>query len=143
MGEHGCFKSGKMDEDSKALGRELKGKSLAEKLEFLKTHNYGFDWKPYLNDKGELVNIFCTTVLKSDDEDGMFLAPLPLCACPPIREAKEPIWVSNVYCCCCAGHTKHHFQNILGVKLRLKSVGTIPNENNELYSRIFTYEIIN
>ena len=138
MGEHGCFKTGMMDKKSKAIGKELKDKSLVEKLELMKTNDYG--WKPYMNVDGELVYITCIN-MKSDDEDGMFKAPKQ-CACPPIRETKIPILVSNIYCCCCAGHAKHHIQNILGIKLRLKSVGIKPNEDNELYSRIFTYEII-
>lgn len=138
MGEHGCFKTGVMDEKSRAAGRELERKSLVEKLEIMKTHDYG--WAPHINDDGDLVNITCTN-LKNDDENGMFKAPRQ-CACPPIRSVKEPTLVSNIYCGCCAGHAKHHLQNILGIKLRLKSIGTIPNKDNEFYSRICTYEII-
>jgi hypothetical protein len=136
MGEHGCFKSGDMNEKSKAAGRELTGKSVAERLEIMKMRDYG--WVPYMNDDGDLVFTTCTDC--KDDND-MFSAP-KRCACPPIRETKTPLLVSNIYCCCCAGHAKHHLQNILGVKLRLKTIGAIPNKDDELYTRIFTCEIV-
>ena len=139
MGEHGCFKTGEMDKKSKAVGRELTGKTVSERLEILKVRGVGISiCIPDINEDGDLV---ITTCSDCKNDNGMFSAP-KRCACPPVREAEAPLLVSNIYCCCCAGHAKHHLQNILGVKLCLKYAGTVPNQDDPLYTRTFTFEVI-
>ena len=136
MGEHGCFKTGFMDAKSKSFGKENAGKSLAEKLETAKAANFRKNI-PYINDAGELIyEMRCY-----HDGDRERMLSVKNCACPPIYNSKQPLSVSHIFCGCCAGHHKHHWQNALGIKLRLKSIETSPRRTDMGYPRVFIFEI--
>ncbi len=72
----------------------------------------------------------------STTDDGRVLVEFmpegrPSYSCVCLRKAELP--VSVTYCYCCAGHAKHHLQNALGRKLKVKvrssalsSAGTQP-----------------
>lgn len=56
------------------------------------------------------------------------------CVCPIISKLSKPATVSLTFCGCCSGHVKFHFENFLGVKLRLVETVSSPiSSNGEKY----------
>jgi hypothetical protein len=136
MEEHGCCKSGKRDIKSKAIGKELGNKPISDKVgEAAKL--WGFETPAYINDKGDLVlELGCYI-----DGNKNNMLSINNCACPPIYNNKNTLPVSHIFCGCCAGHHKHHWQNMLGVKLKLKSIELSSNKTEKGYPRVFIYKL--
>jgi len=141
MEQQGCHKSGKMDKESKDFGAEHSDKSLAEKLELLSANADA----PCMNHDGTIS--YAVRCFVHDSEK-----ILDSCHCLRgnykeefLAFAKEhpdkiPSFM-QFFCGCCAGHQKHHLQNRLGVKLRLKSVDISSEETDRGRKQVFTYEI--
>ena len=53
-----------------------------------------------------------------------------LCACPNFNGLPYDYCVSKNYCFCCAGHFKHHYEIMLGVKLKTLEIISSPLESN-------------
>ena len=137
MEEHGCFKTGALDKKSKEIGIELIDKSIPEKVKTA-AKLWGFNTPVYINDKGELIlELGCFI-----DGDKKNMLSINNCACPPIYKSKKSLSVSHIFCGCCAGHQKHHWQNMLGVKLKLKSIELSSNKTEKGYPRMFKYKIL-
>ena len=49
-----------------------------------------------------------------------------LCACPNFNGVKRDYSVSKNYCFCCAGHFKHHYEIMLGLKLKTLEIISSP-----------------
>ncbi len=52
------------------------------------------------------------------------------CVCPIIGKLSKPATASLTFCGCCSGHVKFHFENFLGVKLRLVETVSSPISSN-------------
>jgi len=132
MSEQGCCKGGKRDKDCKAFAKEHADKSIAEKLSLIRTVEYMMS--PQLNDDGMF------TVTMSGYQNGVHTGNTT-CSCGLIKKLKQPFSVSPTYCGCCAGHFRYHYQNMLGVPIKLKEIVSSPlNTNGEKPCR-FVFEI--
>ena len=129
----GCCKGGKRDKDCKAFGKENAKKPLAEKLALMSSVEYMM--APRLNSDGSF------TVTMQGHQNGVHTGKTT-CSCGAIKKLKQPFSVSPTYCGCCAGHFMYHYQNALGVKLRLKEIVSSPLNTNCDMPCSFTYEII-
>lgn len=133
MQEQGCCKGGKRDKDCKAFGEANKDKPIAEKLALMFTIENMMS--PSLNDDGSF------TITMSGYQNGIHTGKTT-CSCGTIKKLKQPFSVSKTYCGCCAGHFLYHYQNTLGVKLRLKEIVSSPLNTNGEKPCSFTFEII-
>lgn len=133
MEKQGCCKSGYRDKECKAFAKEHGSKTLAEKLALLSgVRNM---MAPYLNDDGTI------TVTFGGFQNGVHSGH-NTCACYLIKNLKQPFSVSPTYCGCCAGHFMYHYQNALGVKLKLKAINSSPLNSNEEKPCSFSFEVI-
>ncbi|MDR2897879.1 MAG: hypothetical protein LBU99_03620 [Spirochaetaceae bacterium] len=131
--KEGCSKGGKRDVDCKAFGQEHSDLNLSEKLELVKTVEYMM--APVLNEDGSI------TITLSGHQNGVHKGKTT-CSCGAIKKLKQPFSVSKTYCGCCAGHFLYHYQNMLGVRLRLKEVDSSPLDTNGEMPCQFTFEVI-
>ena len=131
--KEGCSKGGKRDKDCKEFGKLHVNKTLAEKLALFHTVEYMMN--PVLNKDGT----FTTTM--SGHQNGVHKGKTT-CSCGAIKKLKQPFNISKTYCGCCAGHFLYHYQNMLGVKLRLKSIDSSPLDSNCENPCSFTFEVI-
>lgn len=140
MEEQGCCKGGDRDKACKEFGIAHKDKTLAEKIETMKEErlkNQGlfYVFPPTLNDDGTL------TIQYGGYQNGVHTGK-NTCSCGAIKKLKQPFSVSPTYCGCCAGHFMHHYQNALGVKLRLKEIISSPLNTNGEEPCGFRFEIV-
>lgn len=133
MEKEGCCKGGKRDADCKAFAKEHADKPLAEKLALMSSIEYMMS--PVLNDDGTI------TITWGGHQNGVHTGKTT-CSCGTIKKLKQPFSVPSTYCGCCAGHFLYHYQNALGVKLRLKEIVSSPLNTNGEKPCSFTYEII-
>ena len=130
MEEQGCEKY--LHDSAVGLMEKLSGKPIEERIEILNSTKMNEQPRSRLNDDGTL-NIFWWY----KDDGGKFI-----CVCPIMNKLLRPATVSLTYCGCCGGHVKYHFQNFLGVKLRLLETVSSPiNSNGEKYCE-HRFEII-
>jgi len=133
MERQGCCKSGKRDKDCKAFVKEHSDKTLEEKISLLP--NIEHMMAPWLNDDGTM------TVEWGGYQNGVHSGKTT-CSCGAIKKLKQPFSVSDTYCGCCAGHFLYHYQNALGVKLKLKEINSSPLNTNGEKPCTFTFEIL-
>jgi hypothetical protein len=133
MEKQGCCKGGQRDTDCKAFALEHADKSLPEKLKLISGIQYMM-W-PCLNDDGTI------TVTFGDYQNGVHTGK-HTCSCGSIKRMKQPFSVSPTYCGCCAGHFLYHYQNALGVKLKLKKINSSPLNTNGEKPCSFTFAVI-
>lgn len=113
-----CCKGGSREKASKAFAKENAHLSMEEKLEQIKRVPYmGY---PVKNEDG---TITVKAVSYSNGERY-------LCACPNFNRLKYDYSVSKNYCFCCAGHFKHHYEIMLGVKLKTLEIVSSPLDSN-------------
>ncbi len=133
MEKQGCCKGGQRDKDCKAFALEHKGKTLSEKLKLISGIQYMMS--PCLNDDGSI------TVTFGDYQNGVHIGN-NTCSCGSIKNLKQPFSISPTYCGCCAGHFLYHYQNALGVKLKLKEINSSPLNTNCEQPCSFTFEVL-
>ena len=129
----GCCKGGKRDIDCKAFGKEHKDKPFSEKLAMMYTIEHMMN--PFLNNDGSF------TITMSGYQNGVHSGKTT-CSCSAIRKLQQPFAVSKTYCGCCAGHFLYHYQNALGVKLRIKEINSSPLDSNGENPCSFTFEVV-
>ena len=134
MEKQGCCKGGQRDKDCRAFALEHVGKTLSEKLALMSSIQYMMS--PCLNDDGTF------TITFGDYQNGVH-AGKNTCSCSSIKRLKQPFSISPTYCGCCAGHFLFHYQNALGVKLKLKEINSSPLNTNGEKSCSFTFEVLN
>ena len=132
MEKQGCCKGGQRDKYYKAFAKEHAGKTLLEKLDLLSGFQYMMP--PCLNDDGT----FTITFGDHQNHTGKHT-----CACGSIKKLKQPFSISPTYCGCCAGHLLYHYQNALGVKLKLKEINSSPLNTNGEKPCKFTFKVLN
>lgn len=124
-----CCKGGAREKTSKAFAKENADKSIDEKLAKIKElPNMG---EPLMNEDG---TITLNAVSYSDGEKY-------LCACSNFNGLKYDYSVSKKYCFCCAGHFKHHYEIMLGVKLKTLEIVSSPLDSNGKNPCIMKFEI--
>lgn len=113
-----CCKGGAREKESKSFAKENAHLSIDEKLEIIKgVPNMG---EPFRNEDGTI------TVKAVSYSDGTKY----LCACPNFNGLQYDYSVSKNYCFCCAGHFKHHYEIMLGVKLKTLEIVSSPLDSN-------------
>jgi len=135
MEKEGCCKAGKRDIDCKAFAKEHVAKTLEEKLSLMSTIEYMMT--PFLNDDGTF-----TITMQGKATNNSVHQGKTTCSCGAIKKLKQPFTVSKTYCGCCAGHFIYHYQNALGVNLRLKEINSSPLDTNGEEPCSFTFEVI-
>ena len=115
MEEQGCNKN----EPPEELMLKLKDKLIEERINVLNAMSINEAPRSRLNDNGTL------SIFWDFEESGKYR-----CVCPIINKLTNPSAVSLTYCGCCSGHVKFHFENFLGVKLRLKDTVSSPISSN-------------
>ena len=133
MEKQGCCKSGQRDRDCKAFAEEHKDKTLAEKIKLISSIQYMMS--PRLNEDGTI------TVSFGGNQNGIHTGKTT-CSCGQIKNLKQPFSVTPTFCGCCAGHFLYHYQNILGVKLKLKEIISSPLNTNGEKPCEFKFEIV-
>jgi hypothetical protein len=133
MEKQGCCKTGRRDKDTKALALEHSDKSLPEKLALISGIQYMMS--PRLNADGAI------TVTFGGYQNGVHKGK-NTCSCGLIKRMKQPFSVTPTYCGCCAGHFLYHYQNALGVKLKLKKINSSPLNTNCEKPCSFTFEVL-
>ena len=115
MEEQGCNK-----DEHPEIWLKLKDKPIEERIKILNAMSVNEYARSRINDDGTL-SIFWNNY----KENGKYL-----CVCSIINKLSKPTTVSLTYCGCCSGHVKYHFENSLGVKLRLKETVSSPISSN-------------
>ncbi|NLO47196.1 MAG: hypothetical protein GX111_02570 [Clostridiales bacterium] len=132
MEEQGCCKSGKRDKDCRAFAKEHAGKAIEEKLRLISSVEYMMI--PQQNDDGTF------TITMEGYQNGVHTGKTT-CSCGLIKKLKQPFSVSPTYCGCCAGHFRYHYQNMLGVGIKLKDIISSPLNTNGEKPCQFLFEI--
>jgi len=135
MEKQGCCKSGQRDKDCNAFALKHADKTLSEKLALMSSIRYMMT--PRLNDDGTFTITMAGKATNNSVRTGK-----TTCSCGTIRKLKQPFSVSSTYCGCCAGHFLYHYQNALGVKLKLKEINSSPLNTNGEKPCSFTFEVI-
>lgn len=133
MEKQGCCKGGQRDKDCKAFAVEHKDKPFPEKLVLMSSIQYMMS--PCLNDDGTI------TVTFGGYQNGVHTGKTT-CSCGSIKKLKQPFFISPTYCGCCAGHFLYHYQNALGVKMKLKEINSSPLNTNGEKPCKFTFEVL-
>lgn len=115
MEEQGCNKN----EPTTEFMLKLKDKPIEERIKILNAMDMNESARSRLNDDGTL------SIFWSFSENGKYR-----CVCSIINKLSKPTTVSLTYCGCCSGHVKYHFENSLGVKLRLIETVSSPISSN-------------
>ncbi len=123
-----CCKKGSRDKSAKAFAKTNQNLSLEEKIALISTiPNMG---KPVLIDN-KIINTGIYWYLNGKYK----------CACPNFNHLKEIPNVSLTHCYCCAGHFRHHYQNMLNLRLRTKEIISSPLASNGEKPCLFSFEI--
>ena len=133
MERQGCCKGGERDSDCKAFGKRYADTPLCEKIPLLSTVQYMMS--PVLNEDNTI------TVTMLGYQNGKHIGATT-CSCSVIKKLKQPFSVSPTYCGCCAGHFMYHYQNALGIKLRLLRIDSSPLNTNCERPCAFTFGIL-
>ncbi|MDD4292197.1 MAG: hypothetical protein PHX51_08215 [Clostridia bacterium] len=133
MEQQGCCKTGERDANCKAFAVKYADKTLAEKVELLSTVPYMM--RPVLDSVNNTI-----TVTYWGFQNGVHKGR-NTCSCGTIKKLSQPFTVSPTYCGCCAGHFRYHYQNALGVKLKLISIPSSPLNTNCEGSCQFVFKI--
>jgi hypothetical protein len=136
MEEQGCNKTGKAHKMNLSFGRTHEGKSIEERIKLLDDKSVHPNVPCHVNDDGTL------SVFWEIGEEGNYQC---VCSCYSKLKKEQPHIgnISKTFCGCCGGHIRHHYQNILGVKLRLKEIVSSPINSNSEERCEFLFEILN
>lgn len=127
--ENACCKGGKREKESKAFAKKYGQLSLEEKIELIKD-------VPYMGTPTLIDN---RTILV--DAIRYFDGEKYLCACSNFNRVKNPGYVRKDYCYCCGGHFRHHYEIMLGVKLKTLEIESSPLSTDGDKPCVIKYEI--
>ena len=135
MEEDGCYKTGQADEMNASFGRIHEGKTVEERIALFNDENVHPNVPCHVNADGTL------TVFWEIGEKGFYH-----CVCAQFNKLKEnqpqTKNITKTFCGCCGGHIRHHYQNILGVKLKLIEIVSSPISSNGEKRCEFLFEIM-
>ena len=128
----GCLRSGSLDSAYRAFYKAHREKSLIEKLDLLSSRRFDCGEPCRLNEDGSISVYLC-----QPDTSPM------RCGCATVRRLEgRSIRVSPIYCGCCAGHVRYHFQHALGIKMKLLRIASTPFDPDKNAGSEFVYEIL-
>ena len=132
IGDCACCLGGSREKKVKEFKKEIEGQNLtfAERVDKLRQARPFFN-STRLNADGTITDGVYYQV------DGAYRCA---CGCIGGERLDEPI--SSTYCLCCAGHFRHHLQNALDVKLRVKGVVSSPLDSLGKAPCVFTFEAV-
>lgn len=135
MEEQGCYKTGDANERNLAFGRAHADKSAAERIALLDASNVEPSVGCRINEDGTL-----SLFWEIGEEENYYC----VCACYKRLKKNRPQTgnISKTYCGCCGGHIRHHYQNILGVKLKLKEIVSSPISSDGKKRCEFLFDIL-
>ena len=123
---NGCCKSGARLKASKEFRRINADLCMEDKLAKIRRAPYMNMGSPALDENGEIVVNAVRYCI-----DGKYA-----CACPSI--SRQPIQPeSKIYCYCCAGHFKFHYEIMLGCKLMTAEIVSSPLTARETIHVLF------
>lgn len=125
-----CCKGGARERASKAYAKAHAGESIEERLSCIESvPNMG---RAFRNEDGS-VTIHAVSYWK----DGRFN-----CACSNFKGLKGDGQVNRKYCFCCAGHFRHHYEIMLGIKLGPAEIVSSPLDSNGERPCVIRFEMI-
>lgn len=125
-----CCKGGAREKASKAFATKYANADYIERL----TH---VEEVPYMGRAGlESGNIICVYAVEYMVE-GRYA-----CACSNFNKCGYSESVLKDYCYCCAGHFLHHYQIMLGVKLKTLEIVSSPLDSKGANPCIIRFEVI-
>lgn len=104
-----CCKGGTREKASKSFTKENADLILEEKLALISKKTELYMGQARLDENGDLIVAGAGTYTGEKFE----------CVCPTISKVKRSYTIPREYCYCCGGHFKHHYEIMLGVKLKL------------------------
>ena len=127
MEEQGCLKH----KHSAESMLKFEGKTVRERIEILNSLSKRHELYSELNDDGTL------SISWGYEANDKYR-----CVCPIMEQLSKSTTVSITFCGCCSGHIKYHFEQDLGVKLRLLETVSSPLSSNGGKHCEHRYEII-
>jgi len=128
MQEQGC---GKDNPASAEFGETHRDKSVEERIAIICGMGMDSAAPCRINDDGTL------TVYWNFAEDGKYR-----CVCGIIEKLERPAVAPLSFCGCCSGHIRYHYQNMLGVGLRLLETVSSPISSGGERHCEHLYEIV-
>ena len=124
-----CCKGGAREKASKAFAKENVRLSIDERLQKIKDVPYM--GQPVRNEDGTITvhAVYCSNGKRF------------FCACTNFNDPKCDLAVSKQYCFCCAGHFRHHYEIMLGVKLKTVEIVSSPLDSGGKYPCVIRYAI--
>ena len=126
MEEQGC---NKYEHTAESMSK-FQGKTIQERVEIINAQWQEHELYCKLDSDGTL-----SVLWGYKDKDKY------VCICPCLKKMAKPA-ASITYCGCCSGHIKHHFEQDLGVKLRLLETVSSPLSSGGEKQCEHRYEII-
>jgi len=135
MEEQGCGKTGKANDLNRTFGRTHAGKSIEERISLIDDTTTNPHVPCRVNGDGTL-----SLYWEIGEKDNYKC----VCACYRrlMKDQPETGSISKTFCGCCGGHIRHHYQNILGVKLKLKQVVSTPISSGGKDRCEFLFDIV-
>ncbi|GHU83474.1 hypothetical protein AGMMS50284_7090 [Clostridia bacterium] len=129
MQEQGCAITGEVDDVYRAFGEENSNKTVSERISLIDGIDTVHKYNVSLNPDGTL-SVWWGAPGKHE------------CPCRVIRKLPHPRNISKTYCACCGGHVRYHYQNGLGVTLRLREVVSSAASSDGKERCEFLFEIL-
>ena len=125
-----CCKGGAREKNAKVFAKKNAALSVEEKLEKIKmVPHMG---QPVKNEDGT-ITVHAVSYFSGEKY---------LCACPNFNGLKYGYSVSKNYCFCCAGHFKHHYEIMLGVKLKTVEIISSPLESGGTAPCVIRFAVV-
>ena len=128
--ENACCKGGKREKESKAFANKYKVLSLVGRISHIEE-------VPYM---GRPTLIGNDTIVV--DAVKYFDGKRYQCACSNFNKVKNIGEIRKDYCYCCAGHFKHHYEIMLGVKLKTVEIVSSPLCSSGKMPCVIKYQIV-
>lgn len=135
MEEQGCNKTGAAQKMNLLFGHSHADKSIEERISLLDDKTVHPNVPCRVNDDGTL------SIFWEIGKEGNYQC---VCSYYAKLKSEQPNIgnISKTYCGCCGGHIRHHYQNILGVKLKLKEIVSSPISSSGVKRCEFLFEIL-
>lgn len=125
-----CCKGGTREKASKAFAKKYAGEDYTERIKHV-------DEVPYMGTAVlEKDNVICVHAVHYVVSDKFS------CACTNFNKSGYSEKVLKDYCYCCAGHFLHHYQIMLGVKLKTLEIVFSPLDSDGLEPCVIRFLVI-
>ena len=125
-----CCKGGSREKAAKAFAKKYEGVDYAERLRHI-------DEVAYMGTAVlESDNVICVNAVRYVVGDKF------ACACSNFNKSGYTEKVKKDYCYCCAGHFLHHYQIMLGVKLKTKEIVSSPLDGGGAEPCVIRFSVV-